>query len=130
VCAPESSNRFAASGQAGLPRDALWDLGCSESCRWPRARPPGAVLLDAIGPLLAYDRENDTDLASTLRAFLEQNQNSARTAKLLYIHYNTLRYRLDRAREILGDFLENPQQRLEIELALQLYPLIQRAAAK
>jgi len=86
--------------------------------------------LDAIGPLLAYDRENDTDLAPTLRTYLEQNQNSARTAKLLYIHYNTLRYRLDRAREILGDFLENPQQRLEIELALQLYPMIQRAAAK
>ena len=63
--------------------------------------------LDAIGPLLAYDRENDTDLAPTLRTYLEQNQNSARTAKLLYIHYNTLRYRLDRP-DILGDFLENP----------------------
>lgn len=79
---------------------------------------------DAIGPLLAYDRENDSRLALTLRIFLEQNQNSARTAKLLFIHYNTLRYRLDRIREILGDVLENPQQRLEIELALQLYPFI------
>jgi len=86
--------------------------------------------LDAIGPLLDYDRENDSNLASTLQSFLEQNQNSAKTAKLLYIHYNTLRYRLDRTREILGDFLENPRQRLEIELALQLYPLIKRAAAK
>jgi len=83
--------------------------------------------LDAIGPLLAYDRENGTKLAVTLRTFLEQNQNSAKTAKLLYIHYNTLRYRLDRAKEILGDFLANPRQRLEVELALQLYPLIHRA---
>ncbi|MCJ7513576.1 MAG: PucR family transcriptional regulator ligand-binding domain-containing protein [Anaerolineales bacterium] len=82
--------------------------------------------LDAIGPLLAYDRENATNLAGTLRTFLEQNQNSARTAKLLFVHYNTLRYRIDRAKEILGDFPENPQQRLEIELALQLYPLIGR----
>jgi len=86
--------------------------------------------LDAIGPLLAYDQENDTHLASTLRTYLEQNQNSARTAKLLFIHYNTLRYRLDRAREILGDFLENPRQRLEIELALHLYPLIKRTVSK
>ena len=86
--------------------------------------------LDAIGPLLDYDRKNDSNLASTLQSFLEQNQNSAKTAKLLYIHYNTLRYRLDRTRQILGDFLENPRQRLEIELALQLYPLIKRAAAK
>jgi purine catabolism regulator len=82
--------------------------------------------LDAIGPLVAYDRENDTNLTVTLRTFLEHNQNSAKTAKLLFIHYNTLRYRIDRAKEILGDFLENPQQRLEIELALQLYPLIGR----
>ena len=82
--------------------------------------------LDAIGPLIAYDRENDTNLAVTLRTYLEQNQNSAKAAKLLYVHYNTLRYRIYRAKEILGDFLENPQQRLEIELALQLYPLIGR----
>jgi purine catabolism regulator len=81
---------------------------------------------DAIGPLLVYDRENDTELASTLRTYLEQNQNSTKTAKLLYIHYNTLRYRLERIKAILGDVLKNPQQRLEIELALQLYPFVKR----
>jgi purine catabolism regulator len=81
---------------------------------------------DAIGPLLVYDQENDTELASTLRIFLEQNQNSTKTAKLLYIHYNTLRYRLERIKAVLGDVLENPQQRLEIELALQLYPFVKR----
>ncbi len=85
---------------------------------------------DAIGPLLVYDRENDTELASTLRTFLEQNQNSTKTAKLLYIHYNTLRYRLERIKAILGDILENPQQRLEIELALQLYPFVKRPRSK
>jgi sugar diacid utilization regulator len=85
---------------------------------------------DAIGPLLVYDRENDTDLASTLRTFLEQNQNSTKTAKLLYIHYNTLRYRLERIKAILGDILENPRQRLEIELALQLYPFVKRGRDK
>lgn len=81
---------------------------------------------DAIGPLLLYDRENDTDLAPTLRTFLEHNQNSTKTAKVLYIHYNTLRYRLERIKAILGDVLGNPQQRLEIELALQLYPFVKR----
>ena len=85
--------------------------------------------LDAIGPLLDYDKENDTDLASTLRTFLEQNQNSTKTAKILFIHYNTLRYRLDRINAILGDVLDNPQHRLEIELALQLYPFIKRPRA-
>jgi purine catabolism regulator len=85
---------------------------------------------DAIGPLLMYDQENDTDLASTLRTFLEQNQNSTKTAKILYIHYNTLRYRLERIKAILGDILGNPRQRLEIELALQLYPFVKRGRDK
>lgn len=85
---------------------------------------------DAIGPLLSYDRENDAELAPTLQIFLEQNQNSARTAKLLFIHYNTLRYRLERIKEILGDVLVHPRQRLEIELALQLYPFIKQATPR
>jgi len=82
--------------------------------------------LDVIGPLIAYDQQNDSNLVPTVRTFLAQNQNYARAARLLFIHYNTLRYRIERAREILGDFLDNPQQRLEIELALQLYPLLGR----
>jgi len=83
--------------------------------------------LDTIGPLLAHDRENGTELVKTLRVFLEQKQNSAKAARALYIHYNTLRYRLDRIKEILGDALDNPQHRLTIEVALQLYPLVARS---
>jgi purine catabolism regulator len=76
---------------------------------------------DAIGPLLAYDREHGTELVTTLRIYLEHSQNLAQTAKALHVHYNTLRYRLDRIREVLGDILENQQQRLSIEIALQFY---------
>lgn len=83
--------------------------------------------LDTIGPLLDHDRENGTELLKTLRVFFEQDQNSTRAAKALYVHYNTLRYRLDRIKEILGDALDNPQQRLTIEVALQLYPLVARS---
>lgn len=85
---------------------------------------------DAIGPLLTYDRENTAELAPTLRTYLEQNQNSAKTAKLLFIHYNTLRYRLERIKDVLGDVLDSPRQRLEIELALQLYPFVKHGTPK
>ena len=84
---------------------------------------------DTLGPLLTYDRENDTDLTETLRTFLEQSQNLTKTSKILYIHYNTLRYRLERIKEIIGDSLDNPQSRLAIEVALHLYPLIDRSFA-
>lgn len=82
--------------------------------------------LDMLGPLLAYDREHDSELVKTLRIFLEQNQNATRTAKALFVHYNTTRYRLERIRDILGDGLDHPQQRLSLEVALQLLPHIER----
>lgn len=85
---------------------------------------------DTIGPLLAHDRKNRTELVRTLRVFLEHGQNSAKAAKVLYIHYNTLRYRLDRIKETLGDALDNPQQRLTIEVALQIYPLVARSQSE
>ena len=80
---------------------------------------------DTIGPLIAYDGGHGTELVKTLRIFLEQNQNLVQTAKTLHIHYNTLRYRLDRIKEILGDVLNNQQQRLAIEVALQFYRLVE-----
>jgi purine catabolism regulator len=82
---------------------------------------------DMLGPLLAYDREHESELTKTLRVFLENNQNAAKTAKELIIHYNTMRYRLDRIREILGDCLDHHQQRLSLEIALQLLPQIERS---
>ena len=75
---------------------------------------------DTIGPLISYDAEHDTDLVHTLRVLLEQNRNLAKAAKLLNVHYNTLRYRVERIKDLLGDALDNPQSRLAIEVALQL----------
>ncbi len=85
--------------------------------------------LDEIGPLIAHDRASGTELVKTLRVFLEQNRSLAKAAEALHIHYNTMRYRLDRIKEILGEALDNPQRRLTVEVALQLYPLVARSLA-
>ena len=78
---------------------------------------------DTIGPLISYDIEHDTNLVHTLRVLLEQNRNLAKAARILNVHYNTLRYRVERIEDVLGDALENPQLRLAIEVALQLHLL-------
>jgi purine catabolism regulator len=83
--------------------------------------------LDMLAPLLEHDREHSSELVKTLRSYLENNQNTARTAKALFIHYNTMRYRLDRIREIIGDTLDHPQHRLSLEVALQLLPHLERS---
>jgi purine catabolism regulator len=82
---------------------------------------------DTIGKLIRYDQEHDTELVLTLRVLLEK-QSVALAAKALNIHYNTLRYRLERIKEVLGDVLDNPQQRLAIEVALQFHRVANRSS--
>ena len=46
--------------------------------------------------LIAYDLRRGTGLLDTLEGFLDHRGNVARTARMLYIHPNTLRQRLER----------------------------------
>ena len=49
-----------------------------------------------------YDRNNNSDLYYTLNTYLECDKNLRKTAAHLYIHKNSLTYRLNRIREITG----------------------------
>ncbi len=80
--------------------------------------------MDMLGPLLEHDRHSTAQLLDTLRVFLECNQNHAEAARVLGIHYNSLRYRLKRIRQLIGNIFEEPQKRLAIEVALHLHPLL------
>lgn len=60
-----------------------------------------------LGKLMEYDELNNTELCRTLDVYLSKNQNANLTAEALYIHRNTLRYRLDKIKSLLDDNLEN-----------------------
>jgi DNA-binding PucR family transcriptional regulator len=60
----------------------------------------------------------------TLRVYLAQGRKMAQAAAELGVHYNTLRYRLKKIRELLGEGWDDPQRRLALELALHLQPLV------
>jgi sugar diacid utilization regulator len=55
---------------------------------------------ETIAPLVAYDEQYDTDLVRTLETFLDADGSVARTAETLYTHRHTIRYRLERVREL------------------------------
>lgn len=68
--------------------------------------------------LLAHDRDQQSDLAATLRSVLT-HQGSVRQAALeLHIHQNTVRYRLDTIRDELGIDLNDAPTRLWLWLRL------------
>lgn len=73
----------------------------------------------AIGPLLAYDAAQGTELTKTVRTYLECSASPAATAKRLHVHVNTLRYRISRASELLGVDLSEFTNQVDIYLALR-----------
>ncbi len=77
---------------------------------------------EILGPLLAY--ENGAELIRTLEAYFERNGNVKKTANVLYIHRNTLIYRLERIQEITGLDLNNPETRLALQLTLHIHRML------
>jgi sugar diacid utilization regulator len=57
---------------------------------------------ETLETLVAYDEQYETDLVTTLETFLDANGNVAGTAQRLFTHRHTIRYRLERVRELTG----------------------------
>jgi hypothetical protein len=136
--------RPAALGPAG-PRSQLarsWDLARSAL----RAAEAGAIAAEGLiraeehlpelllfenGPLVegmasrrlhAFDELTPrarTRMEHTTLAYVQHGGNAAAMAPALHVHPQTARYRIARLRELLGDALDDPDARFELELALR-----------
>ena len=73
-----------------------------------------------LGPLAVYDNEQNTDFIETLTAYFAHNEDINTTAKSLFVHPNTVRYRLERAAKILGRDLGTTDDRFQVYLALKI----------
>jgi sugar diacid utilization regulator len=71
-----------------------------------------------LEPLLRDERHGAT-LIETLEAFFACNGNSTRAADELHLHRNSLLYRLNQAKELLGQDLDDPELRLSLQLAIK-----------
>ncbi|MGQ3477622.1 PucR family transcriptional regulator [Paenibacillus sp. TY11] len=64
-------------------------------------------------------------LLQTLSVYLETHCQLAETAKRLYVHRNTVIYRLEKCEEIIGRSLKEPEETLRLRLAFRIKALIQ-----
>lgn len=64
--------------------------------------------------ILEADQDGKSQFLKTLRKFLENNGNMLRTAEQLYIHRNTLQYRLDRIKKTSNWDLNDAATRMNI----------------
>ncbi|MEA4894174.1 MAG: PucR family transcriptional regulator ligand-binding domain-containing protein [Oscillospiraceae bacterium] len=76
--------------------------------------------------LINYDQKNNTELLRTLEQYLACNSNIAETAKLLYIHRNTVLNRLSKIRELMDSDLSNSRELLNYRLALIIMHILER----
>jgi hypothetical protein len=75
-----------------------------------------------LAPLRALTPKARARMEETALAYLEERGNAAAMARALDVHPQTARYRLARLRELLGDTLDDPDARFELELALRARP--------
>lgn len=75
-----------------------------------------------LGPLLAHD--SSQEFLQTLEVYFEHNGSLTQASEALFIHRNTLIYRLERICEIAGLDLEKPETRLAVELALHIQRML------
>jgi len=73
-----------------------------------------------LQPLLDYDRSHQGAYVNTLRMYFECNGNVKETAERMFLHYNTVAYRLERLRAELGLRLDDADTRLKLQLAIKL----------
>jgi DNA-binding PucR family transcriptional regulator len=77
-----------------------------------------------LGALLDYDAAKDAQLVDTLSCYLERGGNYDLTAKALSLHRSTLRYRLQRIREMSGHELNDPDTRFNLQLATRAFTTV------
>ena len=71
--------------------------------------------------LLAYDKQHGSDLGETLYIYLIYERNLAAAAKALYIHRNTLVYRMKKIDQVVTVDYDSPAERQYIILSYELY---------
>jgi DNA-binding PucR family transcriptional regulator len=74
---------------------------------------------ETVEPLVAYDEQYETDLVLTVETFLEADGNVAGTAQRLFTHRHTVRYRLERVRDLCGHDVGSSDGREKLSLGLK-----------
>jgi sugar diacid utilization regulator len=89
-----------------------------------------AFVREWLGSLLDYDARRGAELVHTLTQYLEHGGNYDATAAGLSVHRSTLKYRLQRIRELSGLDLNDPDVHFNLQLATRAWGTLQALRAE
>jgi len=78
---------------------------------------------DLLQPVFEYDRNKKGELIKTLETYYENNRNLKLTSSKMYTHYNTVLYRIKKIEGLAGISLDNPDDALNLEIAVNILKL-------
>jgi purine catabolism regulator len=108
------TNQFVEFGSLGIYR-LLYDLEEQLEVR--------QFTDEIMRPLIEYDAQNRGSLVKTVEAYFDHHGNISQTAESLFVHRNTLLYRMERIEELTGINLDQSNMRLALHLSLKLWQL-------
>lgn len=75
---------------------------------------------NVIERLHAHDRKNDSCLLETLEVLVKNNFNINEAAETMNLHRNTVYKRMERIDELVSGFLDNPNKKLLLQIAVKI----------
>jgi len=78
-----------------------------------------------LGALASYDERKHTELVKTLTQYLQHGGGYEATSRALSVHRSTLKYRLQRIRELTGFELGDPETHFNLQLATRAWLTLQ-----
>lgn len=80
-------------------------------------------LVSKIKDLIKFDNIHKTEYFDSIKCIVENDWNLKKTSKKMFIHYNTMKYRYIKIKELLDDNLDSRPSKLKLELGLYLFEI-------
>lgn len=77
-----------------------------------------------LGDILAYDKKHDNNMLKTLEVYLLTGRNATESAERLYIHRNTMNYRIKQISQLTNKDLTKSEDIFELLTAIYIYKYI------
>lgn len=107
-------------GRLLYPKDDVWTYTKLGVFGWLDIKDDEiSLMMSGLKELL--ENEEHKELVSTLKVYLECKMNFSLTSKKMFVHINTVRKRIEEITNMINLDLENPMNRLKVEILLELF---------